>query len=74
MGMNTAIKNNQILDHAHGIIGIEMMAASQALDLRRKLDDNKCSYMPIVPSPFVRLIGFDLNRGKEFEHSFLHSY
>ena len=34
MGMNTAIKNMQILDNAYGILGIEMMAASQALDLR----------------------------------------
>ena len=34
MGMNTAIKNFQILDNAYGIIGIEFMAAAQALDLR----------------------------------------
>jgi len=34
MGMNTAIKNNQILDNACGILGIEFMAASQALDFR----------------------------------------
>jgi len=34
MGMNTAIKNGQILDNAYGILGIEMMAAAQALDLR----------------------------------------
>ncbi len=34
MGMNTAIKNFQILDNAYGILGIEFMAASQALDLR----------------------------------------
>jgi histidine ammonia-lyase len=34
MGMNTAIKNGQILDNAYGIIGIEFMAAAQALDLR----------------------------------------
>jgi histidine ammonia-lyase len=34
MGMNTAIKNNQILDNAYGILGIEMMAAAQALDFR----------------------------------------
>ncbi len=34
MGMNTAIKNAQILENAHGILGIEMMAAAQALDLR----------------------------------------
>lgn len=34
MGMNTAIKNNQILDNAYGVLGIEMMAAAQALDFR----------------------------------------
>lgn len=34
MGMNTAIKNGQILDNAYGVIGIELMAAAQALDFR----------------------------------------
>ena len=34
MGMNTAIKNQQILDNAYGILGIELMAAAQALDFR----------------------------------------
>lgn len=34
MGMNTALKNRQILDNAYGILGIEFMAAAQALDLR----------------------------------------
>jgi len=34
MGMNTAIKNAQILDNAYGVLGIEIMAAAQALDLR----------------------------------------
>jgi histidine ammonia-lyase len=34
MGMNTAIKNAQILDNAWGILGIEFMAAAQALDFR----------------------------------------
>ena len=34
MGMNTAIKNMQILDNAYGILGIELMAAAQALDFR----------------------------------------
>jgi histidine ammonia-lyase len=34
MGMNTALKNNQILDNAYGILGIEFMAAAQALDFR----------------------------------------
>ncbi|MBI5538487.1 MAG: aromatic amino acid lyase [Bacteroidia bacterium] len=39
MGMNTAIKNIQILDNAYGILGIEFMAAAQALDLREKYEE-----------------------------------
>jgi histidine ammonia-lyase len=35
MGMNTALKNSQILDNAFGILGIEFMAAAQALDFRK---------------------------------------
>ncbi|UCF78908.1 MAG: aromatic amino acid lyase [Candidatus Eiseniibacteriota bacterium] len=34
MGMNTAIKNAQILENAYGVLGIECMAAAQALDFR----------------------------------------
>jgi len=34
MGMNTAIKNFQILDNAYAILGIEFMAVAQALDFR----------------------------------------
>jgi histidine ammonia-lyase len=34
MGMNTALKNSQILDNACGVLGIEFMAAAQALDFR----------------------------------------
>jgi len=41
MGMNTAIKNWQILDNAYGVLGIEFMAAAQALDLREKYDEQK---------------------------------
>ncbi|MBI4471168.1 MAG: aromatic amino acid lyase [Acidobacteria bacterium] len=35
MGMNTALKNRQILDNAYGVLGIEFMAAAQALDFRK---------------------------------------
>ncbi len=38
MGMNTALKNVQIMDNAYGILGIEFMAAAQALDLREKYE------------------------------------
>jgi histidine ammonia-lyase len=41
MGMNTAIKNAQIIDNAYGILGIEFMAAAQALDLRTELNPGK---------------------------------
>ena len=34
MGMNSALKTRQILDVACGVLGIEFMAAAQALDLR----------------------------------------
>ncbi|UCF41813.1 MAG: aromatic amino acid lyase [Gemmatimonadota bacterium] len=34
MGMNTALKNAQILRNACGVLGIEFIAAAQALDLR----------------------------------------
>jgi len=34
MGMNTALKNGQILDNSYGVLGIEFMAAAQALDFR----------------------------------------
>ncbi len=35
MGMNTALKNGQILENAYGVLGIEFMAAAQALDFRQ---------------------------------------
>jgi histidine ammonia-lyase len=34
MGMNTALQNEQILTNAWGVLGIELMAAAQALDIR----------------------------------------
>ena len=34
MGMNTALKTSQILENAWGVLGIELMAAAQALDFR----------------------------------------
>jgi len=32
--MNTALKNRQILENAWAVVGIELMAAAQALDFR----------------------------------------
>jgi histidine ammonia-lyase len=34
VGMNTALKTRQIIDNAYGILGIELIAAAQALDFR----------------------------------------
>jgi len=34
MGLNTALKNDRIMDNAYGVLGIEFMAAAQALDFR----------------------------------------
>ena len=51
MGMNTAIKNFQIIDNAYGIIGIELMAAAQALDFRtHKLGYGVCEAKKIIRS------------------------
>ena len=44
MGMNTALKNRQILDNAHGVLGIEFMAAAQALDMREMIEDKPYVY------------------------------
>lgn len=40
MGMTTALKTRQILDHAAGVVGIELLCAAQALDF---LDAGKAS-------------------------------
>jgi len=34
MGLNSALKARQILENAHGVLGIEIIAAAQALDFR----------------------------------------
>ena len=34
MGMNTVLKNKQIIENCHGILGIELIAGAQALDFR----------------------------------------
>ncbi len=34
MGMNSALQTRQIIDNAHGVLGIELIAAAQALDFR----------------------------------------
>jgi histidine ammonia-lyase len=41
MGMTTALKTRQIIDNAQAVLGIELMAAAQAIDFRK----------PLQPSP-----------------------
>jgi histidine ammonia-lyase len=48
MGWNTALKTNQILDNAYGVLGIEFIAAAQALDFRMS-DDPKVGGMDLHP-------------------------
>ncbi|MCY3411615.1 MAG: aromatic amino acid lyase [Candidatus Heimdallarchaeota archaeon] len=49
MGMNTAIKNMQILDNAYGVLGIELMAGAQALDFRdHKVGDGVAKAKEVV--------------------------
>lgn len=36
MGMNAALRNMQLIANAHGVIGIELMAAAQAMDLCKR--------------------------------------
>ena len=40
MGMNSSLKTRQILDTAYGVLGIELMAAAQALDFREYTPGN----------------------------------
>ncbi len=40
MGMNTSLKTRKILDNAYGILGIEFIAAAQALDFRDYTNGN----------------------------------
>ena len=49
MGMNAVLKTRQILDNACGVLGIEFMAAAQALDFRdfRKGDGTQAAHRAI---------------------------
>ncbi|MCF8352313.1 MAG: aromatic amino acid ammonia-lyase [Bacteroidales bacterium] len=59
MGMNTALKNNQILDNAYGILGIEMMAAAQALDFREYKFGNGTTKAREVIRKYVEFLDVD---------------
>ncbi len=59
MGMNTAIKNFQILDNAYGILGIELMAAAQALDFRDYLCGKGVTKAKEVIRKYVKFLDED---------------
>jgi histidine ammonia-lyase len=59
MGMNTAIKNFQILDNAYGILGIEFMAAAQALDFREFNFGNGVTKAKEVVRKYVEFLDVD---------------
>ena len=59
MGMNTAIKNFQILDCAYGVLGIEFMAAAQALDFRKYNVGNGVAKAKEVIRKYVDFLGED---------------
>jgi histidine ammonia-lyase len=59
MGMNTAIKNFQILDNAYGILGIEFMAAAQALDFRDYKFGNGVSKAKEIIRRYVKFLDKD---------------
>ena len=59
MGMNTAIKNGQILDNAHGILGIEFMAAAQGLDFREFKNGNGVKKAKEVIRKYIDFLDVD---------------
>ncbi len=59
MGMNTALKNFQILDNAYGILGIEFMAAAQALDFREYKFGKGVSKAKEVIRKYVEFLDID---------------
>lgn len=59
MGMNTALKNFQIMDNAYGILGIELMAAAQALDFREYSFGNGVSKAKEVIRKHVEFLDID---------------
>jgi histidine ammonia-lyase len=59
MGMNTAQKNFQILDNAYGILGIEMMAAAQALDFREYRFGNGVTKAKEIVRKYVEFLEID---------------
>jgi histidine ammonia-lyase len=75
MGMNTAIKNGQIIDNAYGVLGIEFMGAAQALDFREFMPGKGVTTAKDVIRKYVahldidRPLHIDHNRMKELVKS-----
>jgi len=67
MGMNTAIKNGQILDNAYGVLGIEFMAAAQALDLRNFKNGKGVTVAKKVIRQYVDFL--DVDRPLHIDHT-----
>jgi len=59
MGMNTVIKNEQIIDNAYGILGIEFMAAAQALDFREHTPGRGVAKAKEVIRKYVEFLDID---------------
>jgi len=59
MGLNTAIKNGQILDNAYGVLGIEFMAATQALDFRQFTPGKGTQCARLVIRKYVKHLEID---------------
>ncbi|MGD8307199.1 MAG: aromatic amino acid ammonia-lyase [Ignavibacteria bacterium] len=59
MGMNTVMKNEQIIDNAYGILGIEFMAAAQALDFREHKSGKGVAKAKEVIRKYVEFLDVD---------------
>jgi histidine ammonia-lyase len=69
MGMNTAIKNGQILDNAYGILGIEFMAAAQAMDFREFSPGAGCGHAREVIR--TKVAHLDVDRPLHVDHNIM---
>jgi len=71
MGMNTALKNEQILENAYGVLGIEFMAAAQALDFRAFTPGRGTGVARDVVRRHVRHL--DIDRPLFADHNTMHA-
>ncbi len=59
MGMNTAIKNAQIIDNAYGVLGIEFIGAAQALDFRNFVNGKGVTKAKQIVRKYVQHLDVD---------------